>query len=346
MTVTLEPFALDLAEPLETAAGTIERREGFVVRLDVDGTEGVGEATPLAGWTESVDATRAALERVIDRDWSETDGPGEVLDASETPAAAHGVELALLDGRARSAGVPLHQLLAGDDGDDRARGIPANATVGDGDPETTAAAASDAVDAGYGAVKVKVGARSVDEDVDRIAAVRDAVGPHVEIRADANGAWSRAAAHEALVRVAEEAVSYVEQPLPAEDLAGLADLRGGTVGVAADESLRAHRPETVLESDAADVVVLKPMVLGGPAVAAALAADARDRGIQPVVTTTVDAVHARTAAVHVAATIPNPPPCGLATGTLLGEDLAPDPAPIADGSVRIPDGPGNLGDPA
>lgn len=339
----VEPFSLPLADPFATATGTVERREGFVVRLEIDGVEGVGEATPLPGWTESVADCREALAEVDGRDWRSPEHAREALDPEVTPAAAHGVELAVLDARARDAGVPLHRVLA-DDVLTPPERIPVNATVGDATREDTVAAARDAVDAGFGTIKVKVGARPVDEDTERVDAVRDAVGPDVGLRADANGAWSREEARDALARFADANVAYVEQPLAPDDLAGLAELRGGPVGVAVDESLRAHRPDAVFESGAADVVILKPMVLGGPAAATALAADARDRGLRPVVTTTVDAVYARTAAVHVAATVPGVPACGLATAAMLDEDLAPDPAPVEDGTVRAPTGPGNLGD--
>ena len=46
----IDPFSLPLSQPLTTAAGTIETRAGFVVRVTIDGTEVLGEATPLAGW--------------------------------------------------------------------------------------------------------------------------------------------------------------------------------------------------------------------------------------------------------------------------------------------------------
>lgn len=345
----VEPFGLPLADPLETAAGTIERREGFVVRLPVDGTEGVGEASPLPGWTESLADCRDALERVADADHAPEEAR-RALDPHATPAAAHAVELAVLDARARAAGVPLWQGLGGR----HRESVPVNATVGDADADATAAAARDAVARGFETVKVKVGARPVDADAARVEAVRDAVGPDVALRADANGAWDRAQARDALDRFADTDVGleYVEQPLPATDLAGLADLRAGGghragdagVAVAADESLAATSLEDVLAADAADVVVLKPMAFGGPARALAAAERARREGVTPVVTTTVDAVYARTAAVHVAAALPAVPACGLATADRLVEDLAADPAPVADGHVDVPDGPGNLGD--
>ena len=92
----------------------------------------------------------------------------------------------------------------------------------------------------------------------------------------------------------------------------------------------------MLSAEAADVLILKPMVLGGPGNAHTLALRARERGIEPVVTTTIDGVVARLAALHVAAAIPDIGACGLATGDRLERDLAPDPATVTDGGMTVP----------
>ena len=67
LSLAYRPFSLALAEPLETADGTISAREGFLVRLvdeaSDDSVVGYGEATPLAGWTESLADCEQALER-------------------------------------------------------------------------------------------------------------------------------------------------------------------------------------------------------------------------------------------------------------------------------------------
>ena len=350
--VRYRPFALDLTRPLGTARGEIRRREGFVVTVErggdgdrEGGPVGLGEATPLPGWTESREACAAALD--------ETDGrgiPESMPDAASTPAARHGVSLAVADAAARDSGARLAEQLAGEAGVEAevAASVPVNATVGDGTPEETAAEAERAVDEGFDCLKLKVGAREVAADVERVRAVREAVGDAVTLRADANGAWDRETARRALDAVAPFDVAYVEQPLPADDLDGLAALRGGdradgTVGtgpIAADESVAAHGIDAVLDAGAADAVVLKPMALGGPDRALAAALRARSADVDPIVTTTIDAVIARTAAVHVAAAIPDVSACGLATGSLLDEDLAPDPCPVTDGAVRVPPGPG------
>ncbi|MFC6785982.1 mandelate racemase/muconate lactonizing enzyme family protein [Halobaculum halobium] len=340
--VALRGFAVDLATPLATAAGDIETRAGTIVRVDIGGATGVGEATPLPGWTESPSECRGALERA--RDDGVPPGP-------EAPAARHAVTTAYRDAFARRAGRAVAATLA--------RGspplsVPANATVGDGTVAETVADAETAVASGYRTVKLKVGTRPVEEDVDRVRAVDDALGAAetndtdgdaIALRVDANGGWDRADARRALAAL-EGLVEYVEQPLPADDLAGHAALRGVGAPVALDESLTQYRVGEVIAAGAADAVVLKPMALGGPSRALAAGRAAAHAGVDPVVTTTIDAAVARTAAVHVAAALPDGDERahGLATGDLLATDLvADDPAPVADGRIMVPAGPGLAG---
>lgn len=331
----IERFSVRLRSPLETAAGRIERREGFLVFVEYQDTKGVGEATPLPGWTESLDECRTALGRAAEiaeeLDW------GIALTKTDAPAARHGLALALAEARARAAGQPLYRYLAADR---LVTSVPVNATVGDQPTEATAAAAEAAVDDGFDALKIKVGARPLSTDIERLRAVRARVGDGVELRADANGAWTPEQAAEALSAFADVGVAYVEQPLPADDLAGHARLRGGPVDVALDESLAEQSVDAILDADAADVLVVKPMVVGGPDRTRDVARRARAAGVDPVVSTTVDAVVARTGAVHVAASLPDVRPCGLATGTLLERDLSADPAPVSDGAIEVPQGKG------
>jgi o-succinylbenzoate synthase len=355
MSLRRRSFSLDLARPLATARGRIDRREGWLVCLDAGDVRGVGEATPLPGWTEPFADCRTALDLVADAAGSLASlvgadrvpadplaaAPPPVADPlADAPAARHAVESALLDARGRRRGRPLAGLLA----TDPAATVPVNATVGDASVPETVAAATEAVAAGFDCLKVKVGAGDLSRDVARLRAVRESIGPDVTLRADANAAWDRETAREAVAAFAPLELAYLEQPLDAADLAGHAGLRGRGVALALDETLSVVSLDRVLAAGAADVLVLKPMALGGPARAAAAARRARAAGVDPVVTTTVDAAPARTAAVHVAATIPGVRPCGLATGDALDTDLGPDPAPVSDGSIAVPTAPGVAGD--
>ena len=331
----VEPVSLALEPPLSTATGSIDRRDGFLVTLE--DPPGIGEAMPLPGWTESLEACRDTLETatsIVGERGGET--ALDALDPTETPAARHGLDLAILDRRAREAGQSLSRYLARTP----SKSVPVNATVGDASPEETAERADEAVTAGFETIKLKVGARSVSADVSRIRAVRDAVGPAVTIRADANAAWTPQEARRAIDELATVEVSYVEQPLAADDLAGHAELRGNDVEIALDESLRATGLDAILGADAGDVLVVKPMAIGGVRRARSLALEARAQGIDPVVTTTIDGVLARTAAVHLAASLDIERACGLATADRLREDIAPDPAPVRDGEIAVPSQPG------
>lgn len=336
----VDPFSLRLETPLSTAAGTLTERRGFLVGLEVDGHQGIGEATPLAGWTESYEACQTALNAAVT---DSTESDITIPDPTATPAAAHAVELARLDAVAQRDDSRLATVLREEIFDaDRPlpEAVPLNATIGGGTIDQTVDAATTAVSEGFEWLKLKVGVQSPQMDLDRIQAVDTAVDESVKLRLDANGAWDRSTATEILDHVADTGVEYLEQPLEATDIDGLADLRGHGVDIAVDESLTEASVEAVIEAEAADVVVLKPMAIGGPRRTLKAAATARDAGIEPAVTTTVDGVVARTAAVHVAAAIPDVTACGLATGSLLESDLAADPVSITAGTAPLPTGSG------
>lgn len=359
----LQDFTLDLSNPLETAKGELTSRRGVLVGIDADDVfgrgageggasasgvgeggvpvRGVGEATPLPGWTESLEACREALREYLG---SPVATPGEALAALEgLPAARHGVSQAVLDSVARAEDEPLAARLADRDAAVAER-VPVNATIGGGNPAETAAAAKCAVQAGYECLKLKAGVGALTVDLQRVRAVREAVGDEVTLRVDANGAWTPSTAEQAIESLASLGVAYVEQPLPAENLAGMADLRGRGVGIAADEALTEYDLADVLDADAADVVVLKPMAHGGLDRAREAARDARRTGVDVVFTTTIDGAVARAGAVHLAASFPDALPCGLATGDLLAEDFVADPVPVEDGEITVPAGPGIAGD--
>ncbi|MFP9059212.1 mandelate racemase/muconate lactonizing enzyme family protein [Natrialbaceae archaeon A-chndr2] len=329
----IRPYELELAEPFETAQGTMRTRRGFLVRVDAGDVIGIGEAAPLPGWTESYDDCREALENAIDVIDS---GTAAALEAVEqTPAARHGLSLAIADRYATKAARPLYQYLG--DGSRVAR-VPVNATVGARSLEEAVSAATTASDRGFGCLKLKVGSGPLEDDLERVRRVRAAVDENVELRVDANGGWTYDEAETALETLETVGVAILEQPLPAGALGGHTALRetGYDVDIALDEGLLEHGVDAICDAEAADVVVLKPMALGGIDVARELVTWLSELDIDPLVTTTIDGVVARTAAVHLAAAIPDVRACGLATGDLLANDLGRDPVVFEKGAAVVP----------
>ena len=296
----LRPYRLRLAQPLRTARGVMESRQGYLVLAHEGGLVGRGEALGL---------------------------PEEFPDS---PAARFAMELALLDLQAQRAGVPLARLL-----DPRAvLQIPTGALLCAESMPELAREVRRATAEGYSTLKLKVGTQ---DDYARAAVVRDAAGPSVKLRLDANGAWDAPAALRNLGELAALGIELCEQPT--EDLR---DLAGSLVPVAADE-LVASDAEAALSR--AQIVVLKPMALGGVLPALQLARRAVQRGLQVIVTTSLEGAVGRAGAAHLAAAVlalgPQPA-AGLATGRLLAEDLCADPLAPRSGVVRIPDKPGLL----
>lgn len=341
MTAIVEPYELGLDPPLRTGRETIETRCGLLFRAGSD-PPGIGDSAPLQPFTESFAASRRALERAaeaFERDgWQ---GALSVVSAAtdgrlQFPAARHAVSLAHLDREARKAGVPLYRFLGGEPVDS----VPVNATVGDGSPEATATAAATAQANGFQTVKVKVGKKGVDRDLDRLRAVRDRVGDEIVLRADANGAWELAEARSFLVEAEPLELAYLEQPLASEEGTAHAELRTMGTPIGLDESLTDAGVTRLLEADAADVFVLKPMALGGVDVARVLVAQIHQASAEAVVTSIFESVVGRTGAIHLAASLPDLPPGGLATGDRFVTDLGPDPAPVRNGSIVPPAVPG------
>ena len=193
-------------------------------------------------------------------------------------------------------------------------------------------------------VKVAQAGQALHDDVARVAAVRDVLGPTGRIRVDANGAWSAADAVRALTSLAPYGLEYAEQPCASvPDLAHLrvALARAGVdVPVAADESVRkAADPERLLLAEAADVVVLKVAPLGGVRRCLAVAEAC---GLPVVVSSALDTSVGLAAGVALARALPELPyACGLGTAALLARDVAePGLLPLAGelpGRVVRPD---------
>jgi o-succinylbenzoate synthase len=346
----LQPFRLRLRTPLATALGPLELREGVLLSVrNTDGCRGYGEATPLEAFgTESLDAARSSLEscaRLLEgAEWEE---PEELLDwverrAPPTPTARAAIDSALHDLVARETGRSLASWLAAGEGRSPSPAVEVNALLSSRSPRAAAVEARRAVALGFRTLKLKVGAGPASDDLGRVEAVRDAVGPALRIRLDANGAWSREQARRRLDALAGFDLEFVEQPVTAGDVAGLAQLRRDTpVRVAADESaVRLADLRRVLDAEAADVVMLKPSAIGGIGRAREAVDLARAAGVDVVPTSFLEGAIGVLCALHLTASLPGPlPASGLATSALLENDLAEPPQPEA-GWLRLPPGPG------
>ncbi|WP_045077272.1 o-succinylbenzoate synthase [Psychromicrobium lacuslunae] len=175
------------------------------------------------------------------------------------------------------------------------------------------------------AVKIKVAevGQSLQDDIDRVAAVRQAA-PEAVLRIDANAGWQLQTALEALRRLADFGLEYAEQPVPG--IEGLASLRAALLAeqipirIAADESVRKESdPLAVARAAAADLIVVKVAPLGGVRRALEIV---REAGLPAVVSSALDTSVGIRAGLALAAALPELPfACGLGTVALFEQDV-------------------------
>jgi O-succinylbenzoate synthase len=185
-------------------------------------------------------------------------------------------------------------------------------------------------------VKVADHAASLPDDLARVEAVRDALGPGGAVRVDANGAWDVDAAVAAIVQLDRAAggLEYVEQPCRTiDELAAVR--RRVDVRIAADESIRrADDPLRVAVAHAADVAVLKCTPLGGVRRALRVAEAA---GLPCVVSSALETSIGLAASVALAGALPELDfACGLGTLSLLAGDVVAEPVRPVDGRLPVP----------
>jgi O-succinylbenzoate synthase len=182
-------------------------------------------------------------------------------------------------------------------------------------------------------VKVAEAGQTLADDVARVEAVRDALGPAGKVRVDANAAWSVDEAVNALRMLGKFDLEYAEQPVASlDDMAALR--RRIDVPLAVDESVRrAEDPVRVAGLEAADIVVLKVQPIGGVRRCLEVAEAC---GLPVVVSSAVETSVGIAAGVALAAALPDLPyACGLGTVSLLAADVTAEPLLPVDGFLSV-----------
>ncbi|GAF35304.1 dipeptide epimerase [Lentilactobacillus farraginis] len=301
--------AVPLKRPFKTALRTVTTAQTLIIKvIDSDGLVGFGEAAPTPVITgDTVSSIKEAINDII--------GPkliGKSLINSEdikatidqamvhnsSPKAA--LNIAVNDLIAQHYHVPLVQVLGGN-----ADHITTDYTVSVDSTEKMIRQAQDLIAAGFSTLKIKVGSQSERADVQRVAAIRQAVGPSVKLRLDANQGWHHKQAVAAINRMAQMglAIELVEQPVPAADFEGLAYVTRHTqTMIMADESVfSVADAQRLISMRGCDLINLKLMKAGGIDNALKINTLAETAGISCMVGSMIESSVSVTAAAHLAA---------------------------------------------
>ncbi|MGH2353325.1 MAG: mandelate racemase/muconate lactonizing enzyme family protein, partial [Chloroflexota bacterium] len=223
--------------------------------------------------------------------------------------------------------------------------VPTKYSVSGLAPPRAAEIAAWAVGLGFRTMKVKVGL-DPEEDVARVRAVRDAVGPDVRLGIDANGGWSPRVAIQTIRRLMEFGIAFAEQPVAPLDVAWLADVRRNVaVPVMADESVYTLQDAMALvRAEAADVLSVYVGKGGGIGPARKVAVLAEAAGLTCTVGSNLEMGIGNAAMIHLAMATPGIGaedfPCDILSPFFYQDDLLAEPLPIQAGQARPFERPG------
>jgi L-alanine-DL-glutamate epimerase-like enolase superfamily enzyme len=339
---------IPLKEPFVIAIMKVIDSQSLFIRITADsGLSGIGEGNPywaITGETQAINLAGAeSLARMlIGRDPYDIEGcVGELerfLPHNTTLRSAF--DMALYDLLAKEAGLPLYAFLGGGK-----RVFWTDNTVGIGEPEVMAAKALGFKKEGFQAVKVKLGT-TAEEDIARIRKVREAIGPELPIRTDANQGWDYNTAVRVLQGIEPYGVEYCEQPIAAWDYGHLSRLREKTsIAIMADESLFDHHDAYKLAvGNCCDYFNIKLAKSGGIHPALKINAIGEAAGIPCMLGCMTETRLALTAGAHVVSARPNIRFADLDGYLFLKEDPITGGAKYRVGEIHIPDIPGHGAD--
>ena len=341
---------IPVKRPHKMSFTTLEAVNFAFVRAETrGGLVGWGEAACLGGptWSEeSSESVQSVIDRyvapwLVGRDAAQIEMLRREMArrVQGNPFARAAVEMALWDLNGRALGVPVHRLLGG-----RVRDrVPLSWSLAVTSPEAEIEEAREKVARGHRIFKIKTAAHPVAHDVERVRRIREAVGPDVSLRVDANQGWDRPTALAAIRALEPYGLDFVEQPVPRWDLDGMAEIaRRVSVPVMADESCGSpHEALAIARLGGVSILALKLTKSAGILGTMAIARIAEAAGMSCYVGCMIETSLGTAAYLQVAlAAAPVTWGCELFGPLLLTADVVHRPVQYADGAILALEGPG------
>jgi len=329
----------------EDTGGRQLTRYGLLLWIQTEeGYMGVGEASP-PGLASEADITQigALLHDLAPSALGLA--PSVALDVIDmlTPHTPEGdvlrfgLETAVMDVVGQHAMRPIVTLLNG-----YIDWVPMTANISFLDADETARQAAQAVADGYACVKISIGSLDADHDVEVVRQVREAIGPDVALRADGDEAWSPERAIAALRQLEQFNLEFIEQPVAATDLSGMAAVREAiAIPVAADEAVKTiEDAQAVIDARAADVLIVKPSKAGGIRAAQRIMELAAENGLRTVIASSMETGVGIAASLHLASCLGDAEASALASSRMLESDMLKTPLVPVRGHITVPQLPG------
>ncbi len=343
--IDIYPFDIPMHKPFTIATMSTSVSPNMLVRIRTDEPDlyGWGEASPLhsiTGETQAIciSAAREIAPLMIGKNPLEIASLSLQMDRflPRNTTTKSAFDIALYDIAAKAAGLPLYRFLGGSN-------VPmeTDMTIGIGDPSAAGAEALSLLEMGFRTIKVKLGTTG-KEDYARLHNIRQAVGPDIQLRIDANQAWDRSAAILALRAFEQFDIQFCEQPLRAFDVAGLAEVgRTTSIPIMADEALFSPADAIRLcAENAAPYFNIKLAKSGGIHPALQISAIAQATNRPCMVGCMLESRLGLTASAHLAAACPMARYYDIDSCFEHSVDLIQGGIQIQNGMITLPDEPG------
>jgi muconate cycloisomerase len=341
------PVALPLKSPMKMSGITIAKAENLLVRIEAaNGSVGWGEAASAPTMTGDTLGGLVAAVRdhlappLIGQDAHHHSALATGLRRTliGNPGAHSALEMALLDLTCRAGNRRLIDTVVTKP---KRAAVRPMWLLGNATLDEDIAEAHAKLREGFHFFKLKIGVKPLANEIAATLAVREALGPRVPLCADANGGLTRATAKRYIERTRKAKLSFVEQPLPHDDLDGLKLLARMGLPLGVDEGIHSLADVTGNARAGAAGVSLKLIKLGGFAIAYDAAKLCRRLNLKVNVAAKIaESSLATAAAIHLACAVPNIDWGVSLTHFYLAEDIVRQPFTIQDRAVALPTGPG------
>jgi muconate cycloisomerase len=314
-----------------------------------DGLTGWGEATTIGGLSygpESPEGIKSAIDSYLapllrGKSFNGLAPLVALMNAhvKGNTFAKSALETAFLDAQGKRLGLPISTLLGGALSDT----LPVLWTLASGDTQKDIAEGQKLLAEGrHNAFKLKIGARSLADDLRHTQAIKQALGPEVSIRVDVNQAWDAGTAVRGMAALQDMGIDLVEQPVALWDRTALTQLsQRFTLPILADEAVAdAHDGYALAAGGFTGAYALKIAKAGGPAQALKLAQVAQAAGIALYGGTMLEGTLGTVASLHAWSTLNLDWGSEMFGPLLLKDDVVSTPLTFANGQVRLPSGPG------
>jgi muconate cycloisomerase len=325
----------------------------LIVKVHTDeGIVGLGEASCTPRWSGEDQFTakhfidKYFAPQLIGHEINLNFAPLPLMNVvAGNPFTKAALEMAIWDIKGKAMGLPVHGLLLPDD---KAREVvPTKWSISGREPPVAAEIARWALAQGFKAMKVKVGTETIEDDIGRVEAVREAVGPDVKLGVDANGGWLYA--HKALLAIKhlkQFNIAFVEQPVSEHDIFGMAEVRKECgLPVIADESLYTYEDaENLHRVGAADVFSVYIGKAAGIRPAYRIATFAACQHLSTTIGSNLELGIGSAAMTHLAIArseiTAETYPCDIIGPLFYEDDILLEPLPIKGGEARVHAKPG------